>query len=307
MIRVNKYLFLFLGLFLAVSAILVFLFQKFTPLISHITYYCQSLVNNHAIPIPYYLSTIPFILLFVILTVSLIKFLFLNIKVYYLKNKLNDDATELPIVLNLIKQLKLEDKTIVIQSDKHVAFCLGIKNPKIYISTGLLSILSKQEIETVLRHEQYHLENYDTFTMIVASVTRSMFPFFPLVNDLIKRYQVEREIQADKFAINKVGSAEALLSTLKKLLISPSVEIVPIAAIADQDTIEPRIYSLLNKPFKAPRLKLKNIFITVLSAFMLGVLIVSPVQATELHHDHYDIMVLTSEKSAINACAAEEN
>lgn len=306
MIRANKYLLLFFGLFLAVSAILIYLFQKFTPLISHITYYCQSLIDNNAIPIPYYLSIIPFIILFVILVASLIKFLFLNIKVHYLKNKLSGEATKLPLAQNIIKQLELEEKTIVIQSDKRLAFCLGIRNPKIYISTGLLSILSEKEIETVLRHEQYHLENYDTFTMIVASVTRSMFPFFPLVGDLIKKYQVAREIQADKFAVHKVGSSETLLSTLKKLLISPTVELVPTAAIADQDTLEPRIYSLLNKPYKAPRLKFKNTFITLLSSFILGIFIVSPVQATELHHDHYDIMILSSEKNSINACATEE-
>jgi hypothetical protein len=45
----------------------------------------------------------------------------------------------------------------------------------------------------------------------------------------------------------------------------------------------------------------------MLSLFILGVLVASPVQATELHHDHYDIMVLTSDNIPLNACVANEN
>ena len=90
--------------------------------------------------------------------------------------------------------------------------------PKIYISTGLLSHLTKKELEAVLRHEQYHLENHDTFTMIVASVAHSLFPFFPLVSDLINKYRIDREIRADKFAVSKIGDQYPLVSVLKNFL-----------------------------------------------------------------------------------------
>jgi Zn-dependent protease with chaperone function len=308
MIRINKNLVLFSGLFFLLGASLLFTLQKFSPLIGHVAYYCQSLlIDANMIPIPYYLSIIPFALLFVILAVSIIKFFVLSIKVQFLKFKLRGSAAIDQSIDKLINRLGLRKKAVLVKSDKQFAFCLGVRTPKIYFSTGLVSQLSIKELEAVLRHEQYHLENHDTFTMIIASVAHSLFPFFPLVGDLINKYRVEREIEADKFAVTQIGDQSALISALKKLLAFPTIATVAVAAIADQDTLEARIYSLINKPYIRRQFRLRHLFITLFSTIVLGTVIIIPVHAKELHHEEHDVMMLCTDGACMNSCTSEKN
>lgn len=314
MIKINKHSFslnknlaVFTGVFLLLGALLIFALQKFSPLVGHVTYYCQSLlIDANMVPVPYYLSMVPFALLFVILAISVIKFLVLNIKVQFLKFKLKGVAIDTS-TYKLISRLGLHDKAILVKSDKQFAFCLGVRVPKIYFSTGLLAHLSHKELEAVLLHEQYHLENHDTFTMIVASVAQSLFPFFPLINDLINRYRIEREIAADKFAVGKLADKYILISALKKLLAFPTYQAIPVAAIADQDTLGPRIYSLVDKPYARHQFKLRHLFITLFSSLVLAIIIVMPVHAKELHHEEHDAMMLCTDGECMNSCTSEEN
>lgn len=91
----------------------------------------------------------------------------------------------------LIENLGLQDKAVLVRSEKQFAFCLGIRTPKIYFSTGLVAQLFIKELEAVLRHEQYHLENYDTFTMIVASVAMATSSVSVVSNSLLlRRYKI---------------------------------------------------------------------------------------------------------------------
>lgn len=308
MIRINKNLALFSGLFILLGVLLLFTLQKFSPLIGHVTYYCQSLlIDANMVPIPYYLSIIPFAFLFVILAVSIIKFFALYIKVQFLKIKLRGNITVDHKINKLISRLGLKNKAVLVQSDKQFAFCLGVRTPKIYFSTGLLAHLSIKELEAVLRHEQYHLENNDTFTMIVASVAHSLFPFFPLVGDLIKKYRIEREIKADKFAVAQIGDQHSLISALKKLLAFPTVGTVAVAAIADQDTLEPRIFSLVNKPYFRRQFRVRHLLVTLFSSLVLATIVVMPVHAKELHHQEHDVMMLCTDGECMNSCTSEKN
>jgi beta-lactamase regulating signal transducer with metallopeptidase domain len=309
MIRINKNLALFSGLLLLLGTTLFFTFQKLSPLIGHFTYYCQSLlIGVNMIPIPYYLSIIPFALLLLILTFAVIKFCILNINVHFFKLKLDKNAVVYQNIEKLINRLGLKGKTILVHSETQFAFCLGVRAPKIYFSTGLLSKLSIKELEAVLRHEQYHLENHDTFTMMVASITRSLFPFFPLLSDLIKKYRIDREINADKFAVSKMGHQYPLISALKKLLAFPTVETVSMAAIADYDTLEPRIYSLMNKRHKKRQFRLRHLIITLFSSLIVGAILIMPVHAQELHHEEHDVVMLCAEGAAcMYSCTSEKN
>lgn len=308
MIKINKNLAVFTGLFLLLGTLLIFALQKFSPLVGHVTYYCQSLlIDANMVPVPYYLSMVPFALLFVILVTSVIKFIVLNIKMQVLKFKLKGSTAVNHDTNNLIMHLGLKDKAILVKSDKQFAFCLGVRSPKIYFSTGLVSHLTIKELEAVLRHEQYHFENHDTFTMIVASVAHSLFPFFPLVGDLIKRYRIEREIAADQFAVGKVGDQYPLISALKKLLTFPTVETVAVAAIADQDTLEPRIYALVNKPYIRRQFRIRHLLITLFSSVVLATILVMPVHAKELHHEEHDVIMVCTDGACMNSCTSEEN
>lgn len=308
MIRINKNLAVFSGLFLLIGTSLLFTLQKLSPLTDHVTYFCQSLlIEANMIPIPSYLSIIPFILLFIILAISFIKFFVLSLKVQLLKLRLKGNISADQKTNKLIRRLGLNGQVTLVRSNKQFAFCLGVRNPKIYFSTGLASHLTIKELEAVIRHEQYHLENHDNFIMIIASVAHSLFPFFPLISDLIKKYRIEREIEADKFAVSKIGDQYPLISALKKLLAFPTVETAAIAAIADHDTLEPRIHSLVNKSYLQRQFRSRHLLITLFSSLVLVAIIVMPVHAKELHHEEHDVIMLCTDGQCMNSCTSEEN
>lgn len=307
MIKINKHLGIFVGLFVFLGVISLFVFQKLSPLLTHATYYCKTLIQTNMTQIPYYLSIIPAGIVFLILMISFLKFLFLALKICFLQYRLKATIVGKSDINMLIENLGLAEKTVIVKSRKRFAFCLGIKNPKIYLSSTLVAKLSLKEIESVLRHEQYHLENHDTFTMIVASVTQSLIPFFPLFGDFIKKYRVKREIEADNFAIEKVGGSESLISALRKLLAFSTVGSANYAAIADHDTLEPRIYSLVNKPYRKRQFRLKNLFVTLLSSFAILAVMVLPVNAMEIHHEEHDVILFSESGAVASSCTSEKN
>ena len=308
MIITSKNLTLFSGLLVLVGTLLLLTFQKLTPLIGHVTYYCQSLLlSANMIPIPYFLSITPFVILLLVFSLSIIKFVILNTKIMFLKHKLKKNITNNYKLKLVITKLGLGDKVLLAKSDTPFAFCLGVRNPKIYISTGMLSKLTSKELEVVLLHEQYHLENHDSMTSIVAYIANSLFPFFPLIHDLIKKYKIEREIKADNFAVTQIGDRYPLVLALKKLLAFPTEQTLSLASIADQDTLEPRIYTLINKPYIRRQFRLRHLFVTLFSSLVLATIIILPVDARELHHEQHDVMMLCTDGKCTNSCTSEKN
>lgn len=260
------------------------------------------------VPIPYYVNLAPLFLLCFIVLASFTKFFFLIFKAQTLKQSLVHDIVVNPTMLEkLINNWGISKQTYVIKSRKKFAFCLGIRKPKIYISTSLISQLSSSEVEAVLLHEKYHIRKHDTFTMIIATFADSIFPFFPLLGDLTQSYRIHREIEADKFAVNQVGDKGPLISALKKLLLHPSAKIVTVLAIAEQNTLEPRIYSLLNKQYPNKLFRFGNLIITIVSSLLVTAILVFPVHATEIHSDMHDVVMVCTDGVCANSCASEKS
>ena len=73
--------------------------------------------------------------------------------------------------------LGLHNKVTLLDQTKPLAFCLGVLNPKIYISTGLVEMMNSEELKVIMKHEKYHLDNRDSLVFIVATIIESLFPF----------------------------------------------------------------------------------------------------------------------------------
>ena len=81
------------------------------------------------------------------------------------------------------------------------AFSAGLFRPKIYLSTGLIQLMTVEEIQAVLRHEVYHCRQFDTLrNLIINFLSDSMF-FLPVFRNLKRNFQVSSEKAADRFAI----------------------------------------------------------------------------------------------------------
>lgn len=303
MIRTNKNLLKFTSILILSGVLLILIFQKFSPLLSHTVYYCQSYLSNLSNPIPFQISILPVLFLSAIIGIAVGKVVFTLLRIQFLKNKLIKDVTTEKKLRSLLMKLELSKKTVLVKSNKPFAFCLGIMHPKIYVSTQMVSLMNNIELEAILCHEKYHLTNRDTFIMLLASVGESLFPFFPLLSDVLRNYRIEREVKADNEAIKRLGYTDPLVSVLRKLLIYPSSHSTPVAAIADQETLEPRIHALVKHEFHFKKYKMRNIFISCISIIILSLIMIAPVHAFDFHDEENDVVMICPDgNSCMKAC-----
>jgi len=294
--KVNKYLLVFLGLFLFLGTLVSTVVYKFFPLLVHHTvYFCQKITHALSLQLPGNLRMFFIIIIFVVLLFTAVKFFATLLRIYRFRSHLLKNTSRHTPFAPLLKNLGLIDKVVTIQSEKPFAFCFGIRSPKIYVSSALISLFTKDEFETILRHEKQHLESNDTLTLFVAHIVESLFPFFPILSDLIIAYRTEREMLADKAAIQG-GANINLISVFNKLLrYKPNYNHTMTPAIADLHTLEIRIRSLMHGSLYRPIISWKN---ALLSLFFLGVMfffIIVPIEATELHVDGHDVMVFCAQ------------
>jgi Zn-dependent protease with chaperone function len=98
-------------------------------------------------------------------------------------------------------------------------FCLGFWRPCIWLTAGLVELLTDEELKAVLAHEAYHCHRRDPLRLLISRTLRSAFFFLPLVEDLAKGAELQQELAADQSAITQLGNDLPLLCALQKLLI----------------------------------------------------------------------------------------
>lgn len=293
--RINKNIVLFSGILLVVGFALISISGRLPRLLTHETYFCSSNFFSIVTPVPGQLLLLPFIVLGALLLVAVFKLIAIALRTHQLKMNLSKNVYSDDTFSRTLHGLRLEDKALLISDPKPFAFCLGIIQPKIYVSTGLFQIVTEKELEAILYHEQYHIKNHDALTMILGQVNKTLFPFLPILSDLLQKYQIEREVHADEEAIIKSGNKLHLISVLKKFLINPSPFIAYAPAIYEHNTFEPRINAIINKRDGTSRsFTLKNIFISFAFIFIIAFALVGPVHAMHVRHDGTHIMMLHS-------------
>lgn len=306
--KTNNYLWIFLGIFVVLGTLSYNACSKYIPFFLHNTvYYCRQLLQSVS-PQPLQLNLKSFTLWGIIALALYIAIrIFLTVyRIVQQHRSLEQKATNNGDTLAIIEKLHLHNKVQVIRDKRIGAFCFGLTSPKIYISTQMISIATPDEIEAVLRHEKYHLENNDTLVMLFAVFTESLFPFFPLLSDFISHYQTHRELQADKSAILAMEQGkDHLRSILTKLLrydIYPAYVTAP--SFVDAHTLETRIRTLIKEAAVSPSLSVKNVLVSLVSVMILGGLAMAPVQAIEYHYSGQDAVMacINSDKNCSNAC-----
>ncbi|MFA5770818.1 MAG: M56 family metallopeptidase [Patescibacteria group bacterium] len=293
--KLNKHLLIFVSLLLFLGTLISIIIYKFIPvLVHHTIYYCQVMAHTLSLQMPENLGMFIFIVIYSVIFFTAIKFFSTLLRIYRFRSFLQKNVFKYTTLMPLLKNLNLVNKVVTIKSKKPFAFCFGIKSPKIYISTKLIDLSNQSELKTILLHEQHHLEHRDALTLLVAHIIESLFPFFPLLSDLILAYRTERELLADKAAIKK-NSRVHLISVFKKLLnyeLSYDFRIAP--AIADLHTLDSRIRAVTQNRQYHHIFSFKNKLISLFSLSVIIFFIIAPVSALELHKDGRDVMILCS-------------
>lgn len=294
MIRIHKQQVAFIGLAGTLFVLTTVILNKYVPLLLHHTvYYCQELLNSFSIQLPKGLGFSVFGVAFILMAIVVAKFAITVIKIQRFRRKLIAKQTINNQLNTLEEKLTLNGRVVLIKDRRPQAFCFGIRDPKIYVSSGLLEITTSHELEAVLRHEKYHLEHKDSLTLLLGSVTASLFPFFPVLTDLVNQYRIKRELNADRAVVHSMPDASSLVSILKKLI---TQEYAPAYAftssLAEWDTLELRIKTLLKQKTGKENVSWMRLGVSVFSAVVMYILLIAPVNAIELHDSQQDVMML---------------
>lgn len=138
-----------------------------------------------------------------------------------------------------------------------VAITMGFLSPKIVLSTGLLKLLSEEELEAVIYHETYHLNNHDPLKICLLSISAITLPYIPILKWLNEKYRVIQEVMADESAIEKQETSVHIASALLKMLKVGKLETKSYAYASFAETsvnyrIEHILYPLKNNQIKVP-------------------------------------------------------
>ena len=99
----------------------------------------------------------------------------------------------------------LRGQLVLVPTKRRVVFTQGWLRPRVWVSTGLLSLLDESELEAVLRHEAHHVHARDPLKLFfVYCLARGLF-FVPVARDLARAYFVPKEIAADEPAALESG------------------------------------------------------------------------------------------------------
>jgi Zn-dependent protease with chaperone function len=167
----------------------------------------------------------------------------------------------------------------IFSSSQPMAFTMGFLKPKVFLATGLLSLLDKHEIKAVIYHELQHKKSADPLKMFILSLCASVFWYIPLLKWMLNQYKIAREIVADQYAIDQMGSPVQLGSALLKLLKKGSGFSMPFTYASFADTsvnyrikqiLDPQAKISFKPPIRSTLVSLNIIlFISILYMFNL--------------------------------------
>jgi len=105
----------------------------------------------------------------------------------------------------------------IVESDDAIALAVGGRTPHVLVSGGLLRILEKEEVETVIAHELMHLKHHDAGFKVFSRVFSRILFFDPFSKFFDPAVQREREYLADEMGARSTGKPAALASALVKI------------------------------------------------------------------------------------------
>ncbi len=130
-----------------------------------------------------------------------------------------DDMT-LRMALDRLPGTKPE--THILDDEDLLIFSTTGRRGRIYVSTGLLSTLTVEELQAALAHEIAHVVRSRRPFLTVVFLLRSLMFFNPIVLMGFRRALQEDEKICDEMAVALTRKPQVLAGTLRKLYIDPS-------------------------------------------------------------------------------------
>ena len=129
------------------------------------------------------------------------------------------------------------------------AFCVGILRTRVVLTDGLLARLDAEERAAVVWHEGAHARAHEPLKCLVARLAVRTFFWMPLLGELLDRYLLTKELDADRRATMNT-SRSALAGALTEV----AGQVTPAAAVGLAEFSAARIDRLFDSAAPLPRL-----------------------------------------------------
>lgn len=120
------------------------------------------------------------------------------------------------------------DHVRVFPDDAALAYTAGLLHPQIWVSTALARGLTGDELDAVLWHEREHLLRCDPLRVLIVRLIASLFVIVPAVRVAAMRFEVAKELDADRAAVRAQRGPAALAGALMVLGSRPAAADVAI-------------------------------------------------------------------------------
>lgn len=136
----------------------------------------------------------------------------------------------------VISRLPVEYETVhrgislrVFTDSRPEAFCAGLLQPRVYLSSAAVDAVEDGELAAVIEHESHHCARRDPLRILIVQVLSDSLFFLPAMRHLRGRYCMLAELAADEAAIAAGAERRALAAALITFAATPSPGVVGIA------------------------------------------------------------------------------
>lgn len=133
---------------------------------------------------------------------------------------LTSSCTAVPLPETLaatVRRFDIGRALVVFEAPVAMAFTAGVVRPRIFISTAALDLLDADELEAVLLHERAHLGRADPLRIALARLIASALFFLPMADELRRRFEVAKELDADQAVMTAQRRVGPLAGALERL------------------------------------------------------------------------------------------
>lgn len=128
------------------------------------------------------------------------------------------EPEDYPIVNEAISDLAAEKPDIlVLEDDDYIFFSTTGRNAAVFISTGLIKTLDKEQLQAAIAHEMAHIARNKKPLLIAVFLFRVIMFFNPVALLEFRRLIQEEEKICDDMAVSLTQKPHALSEALKKL------------------------------------------------------------------------------------------
>lgn len=178
--------------------------------------------------------------------------------------------------------LKKRGSVAVIADERlKTAFTSGFLRPRIYVSTGLLKSLEKDELRAVFLHELKHKKGYDPLKFLAYAFLKDAFFYIPATKYLAGFARLKKEHEADDAASLKLGSPLPVASAMIKVARNGAA--YGAAMAGEKGEVPGRVRRLIEGRVDAMKVPVKAALLSVAYSVALVIALAMPVYANGAH------------------------